>query len=472
MSIVIAIAALGILIFVHELGHFLVAKWSGVKVERFSLGFGPKLIAKQWGETEYVLAAVPFGGYVKMHGDVPEEWEGKAGLSPEDLGAKKKDEEPREPIDPARSFLHKPIPQRIAIALAGPAFNLIFGYFAILAFLWVQPQPVALVGTVQENSPAARAGIQMGDRILSVDGKETPFLGDFLEAIQEHKGPMARIRFERGSETKEADVDVRSEEGRDEFGESLLIGSIGVGPPLSTFVAKVEKDGPAAKAGLESGDRITKVDGESVRFWDEVSRRVRASEGRAVRLTVDREGKSLDFEVTPEVRELDLGEGRVEKRAVIAILGTEDFVETKPAGAAYALANASGETWRLMVLIPKGLLKLIVGDVPRDQIGGPIEIGAQLKRASEQGLGRFLFLLALISINLGILNLLPIPVLDGGHILFFLVEALNRKPVSLKAREIAQQVGLSLLLLLMLFAFYNDIRKIVWPWITGLFGPS
>lgn len=471
MSILIAVIALGILIFVHELGHFLVAKRCGIKVERFSLGFGKALISRQWGETEYVLAAIPLGGYVKMHGDVPEEWMDKPGLSPENMGRgadEDEDAEPPEPIDPERSYLHKPIPQRIAVAVAGPAFNLIFGYFAILLFLWVEPHPAPVVGSLEENSPAAMAGIQSGDTILSVDGKEVRFFEDIVEGVRASTGEKVLVEFERNGQTMSAEIPHESVEGMNEFGESVQVNSIGAHPPIGTKIAMVKPGSPADKAGIQGGDEIIALNGKPVSFWSQVSDTVKSGGGAPLSVRVSRKGEPLELTMTPELTEMEV-DGEKISRPMIGVQSAQNFTQTRHAGLAYAFANAPSETLRLMIMIPMGLYKLIVGDVPRDQVGGPIEIGAQMASAVDQGFGKFMFLMALISINLGILNLLPIPVLDGGHIVFFLVEALNRKPISLRTREIAQQVGLSLLLLLMLFAFYNDIRRRVLPGVLEFF---
>lgn len=487
MSLLIAVLALGFLIFVHELGHFLAAKWCGVKVERFSLGFGKTLLGKKVGETEYVICAIPLGGYVKMHGDIPEEWmaEGKGGL--EDMGQKQKPEgqspvgpaEPPEPIDKSRSYLHKPIPQRLLIAFAGPAFNLIFGYIAILGFFWIEPQPVPLVGGVEEGSGAYSAGLQTGDEILSVNGEKVRFFSDLDDLIEKNRGGAARIEYRRQGRVQTVDVPVGDEEGINVFGESVRIGTIGIAKPLSALIQQVQPESPADRGGVKAGDRITAVGGVPVRFWDQVSRAVRGAEtGAPLALEVERAGKRLLLSVTPQVTEIEV-DGKKESRPLIGIQASAEAVESRPAGFRYAFAQAPAKTWQICVMIPTGLYKLVVGDVPRNQIGGPIEIGAQLKRAAEVGLSALLSLMAIISINLGILNLLPIPVLDGGHIFFFLMEALNRKAVSLRTREIAQQVGLSLIILLMLFALYNDIGRYgmkflreYWPRLLGLMGRS
>lgn len=471
MSILIAVIALGILIFVHELGHFLVAKKCGIKVERFSLGFGKPIVSRQWGETEYIVGWIPLGGYVKMHGDVPEEWMDKPGMSPENMGRSDegaKEAEPPEPIDYERSYLHKPIPQRIAVAVAGPAFNLIFGYFAILIFLWVEPHPAPVMGPPASESPAAVAGLRAGDRVLSVDGQEVRFFEDIVEYVRSSNSEKVLIQFERGGSKMSVEVPHEPGEGMNEFGESIQVNSVGISPPIGTEIAAVSPGSPADKAGIEAGDEIVALDGHPVNYWAQVSDTVKSGGGEPITVTVARGGEQLELTMTPEMKEMTVGEETI-KRPLIGVQGAQNFIETRHAGFGYALANAPSETMRLIILIPMGLYKLVVGDVPRDQVGGPIEIGAQMATAAEQGFGRFMFLLALISINLGILNLLPIPVLDGGHIVFFLVEALNRKPVSLRTREIAQQVGLSLLLLLMLFAFFNDFRRRVIPWALDFF---
>ena len=465
MSVLIAVVALGILIFVHELGHFLVAKRCGIKVERFSLGFGPAIVSKQWGETEYILAWIPLGGYVKMHGDVPEEWMDKPGMSPEGMGrSEDKDAPAPEPIDKSRSYLHKPIPQRIAVAFAGPAFNLIFGYFAILFSLWVMPHPAPVLGWFDADSPAQAAGLQSGDRVTAVAGVPVTYFEDIGEQVRAATGKSVKIEFERAGAAMSLDVPLQHTDGLNEFGEEIRFHSIGAHPGVITRVREIVPGGAADEAGVREGDRIVEINGEPLTNFSHLATVVKNSKGEPVSLVFERGTELLSLTLTPKmVKE------KGEDVPKVGVGGTESFLHSVDVGFGYALENSPAEMLRLTLAIPMGLFKLIVGDVPRNQVGGPIEIGAQMANAADQGWGPFLFLLALISINLGILNLLPIPVLDGGHIVFFLVEALNRKPISLRTREIAQQVGLSLLLLLMLFAFYNDIRRRAIPWFLDIF---
>lgn len=550
MFVLIAILALGLLIFVHELGHFLVAKWAGVKVERFALGFGPALLSKQIGETEYAICALPLGGYVKMHGDVPEEWQEKDHLSPENLG-RRRDEganaqgQPRESVDPERSYLHKPIPQRMAIAFAGPLFNLVFGYVAVLGFLIVQEQPLAVVGEIEPDSPAAVAGLQLGDRIVEVAGEEVRFYEDFDEALQETRGEQVEIAYLRGEELHQANIGIEEYPCQIDLDRGTCR-TIGVGAPIAPVIQQVAPESPAARAGLKEGDevvsvngrpvtymsqvqgaiaqseretidltvrrdgqelaftvpvatipqtggqrrtigiergipplvgsvqggspaaqagleprdRIVSVEGEPVYQWNDISALVQrfAAEGEALELTVLRGRELIELQVTPQYNE-QVGRYLIGFSMPAVQIAEPVFTSVAHPSLGYAFSRSPELTGRLIWLIPYGIYKLVVGDVPRDQIGGPIEIGAQIARAAEAGLGRFFWLLALISINLGILNLLPIPVLDGGHLVFFGIEAVKGSPVSLRAREIAQQAGLVALLALMVFAFYNDLRR-------------
>lgn len=348
LDIIWAIIALGMLIFVHELGHFLVAKLFGVAVQKFSLGFGPKVIGKKFGETEYLISVFPLGGYVKMLG------EGDEGeVAPEDRG---------------RSFSDKKPLQRIAIVAAGPIFNLVFACIVYVIILLM-------------------------------------------------------------------------------------------GIPISTSrIGKVHDAKPAARAGLKANDVIVSINGKSVETFEELQQEVFESKGKALALRVQREGKELDFQVVPEMIKDKNLLGDEEVHPIIGVEPSKEKV-VKRLGPIDAISNATVRTVVLIKMTYIILGNLVQGKIPLDTIGGPVMIAKLAGEQAAAGSVNFLNLLALLSINLGVLNLLPIPILDGGHIVFNLWEAIFRKPVTAKAREIAQQVGLVLLLALMFLAFYNDIIR-------------
>lgn len=372
MIVVNFIIVLGILIFVHEFGHFIVAKWMNVKVEKFSLGFGPKLIGWQLGETEYLISAFPLGGYVKMFGEggfseiemIEQEYEHAA---PDAVPATPVEAYQLTDADKARSFAHKTIPQRMAIVFAGPFFNMVFAWLLIV-LLYMTGLPI-LKATVGEVLP-----------------------------------------------------------GR-----------------------------PAALAGIQKGDLITAINGQRIVQWEDFSSRM-ATASDSVSLSILRNGKPLSIQLKPELGETKNLFGEVIKKPIIGVspnydLSTERFGPLE----AIQLGNAkAAEITKLTIL---SLVKLFEGVVPLKSLGGPMMIADMANKAAHTGGSTFFMLLAVVSINLGILNLLPVPVLDGGHLMFYTIEAIIRRPVPKKVREYAQQAGMVLLVGLMVLAFYNDIIR-------------
>lgn len=347
VAVVSALVGLGILILVHEFGHFIVAKKTGVGVLTFSLGFGPKLFRKKVGETEYALSAFPLGGYVKMVGEDPEE----------EVQA----------MDVRKSFSHQGLAKRAAIVFAGPLFNLIL---AVVIF----------------------CGIFMA------------------------------------------------------FGA----------PVLSTRVAGVEPGSPAAQAGLQKGDRILAVNGETIRNWEELSTRIRESQGNILKLRVQKSDREVEVPVQPTRRAV---KNVFEEEKITWAIGIISEVTIEKSSPWRASWQAVSKTWEYSVLTLVALYKMVLGDVSPKNLGGPLLIAQMAGQQAREGLINFLFFIAVLSINLGVLNLLPIPVLDGGHLLFFLIESVIGRPVKVKYRERAQQVGIFLLILVMIYAFYNDIAR-------------
>jgi regulator of sigma E protease len=348
MSILFAIIALGALIFIHELGHFIFAKTFGVGVEKFSLGFGPKIYGKKIGETEYLLSALPLGGYVKMVGEG------------DDVELT---EEERE-----RSFSDKAPLKRIAIVAAGPVFNLLFAYVIfIVIYLAGVPAVTSKVGEVVPGKPAARAGILAGDQITAVNGKAIARWEDFAKTIAQGKLVPLEIEVRRGQQ-------------------------------------------------------------------------------------------HLKFSMVPESRTSKNILGDTVTQPIVGVVAAGDTViEHFPPGE--AIVRGSSQCWTVIKLTVLSLVRLVERAIPLDTIGGPIMIVKMAGQQAAAGGVNFLAFVALLSVNLGVLNLLPVPILDGGHLAFFLIELVIGRPVSKKAREIAQQVGLVLLISLMMLAFYNDIAR-------------
>jgi len=370
MMIFYAVIVLGILIFVHELGHFLVAKLFNVKVEKFSLGFGPKLLGKKYGETEYLLSAFPLGGYVKMFGEggvIEGEEPQPETTTGADAASAAVPAEMTE-AEMARSFAHKPPLVRIAIVLAGPTFNLLF---ALIAF--------------------------------------------------------------------------------------IVLCMMGV-PTITAKVGEVLKDKPAAKAGIIKNDVITSIDGKPVKSWDEIAKMISDSKGRPVDLTVKRADQTVNFNIQPEPRISKNLFGEKVNGFAIGVASAGEIV-TEYYGPFQAVIKGSVQTWKVIELTFMSLVKLAQRVVPLDTVGGPIMIVKMAGEQASAGGSSFLAFMALLSINLGVLNLLPVPVLDGGHLFFYFWEFIFRRPVNQRVREYAQQIGLALLLMLMVLAFYNDIVR-------------
>jgi regulator of sigma E protease len=344
-----AILLFGFLVFVHELGHFIFAKLSGVRVLKFSLGFGPKVIGKKIGETEYLLSAVPLGGYVKMLGEEP-------------------DEEVQE-YDAARSFKNQSLIKRALIVLAGPVFNLLTAV-VIFFFVFMLGIPTLLpdIGEVMPDTPAARAMLAKGDKVMEINGKSIKHWGEMTDVIYASPAKELRLKLQRGDEVVSVNITPESKKIKDIFGEEKEVGLIGVKP---------------------SGDTTT-----------------------------------IHYSLPK------------------------------------AFVNAFVKTWEIISLTVVGIVKLIQRIVPADNIGGPIMIFQLAEKQASAGFLSYFTFAAVISINLGILNLLPIPVLDGGHIFFMAIEAIRKKPLSEKTIVIAHRIGMAMLIALMAFAFYNDIFRI------------
>ena len=342
----------GLIVFVHELGHFLVAKWVGVGVERFSLGFGPKLLGKRLGETEYLISAVPLGGYVKMVG--------------EDMG---------ETVDPDLeqwSFSHKPVGQRFLIVFAGPFFNLLAAFVVF----------------------------------------------------------------------------------------SVTFLSFGVSVPIDApKIGGVQTGWPAQKAGLEPGDEVLSVAGVPVKTWEELATQIRHSQGQEVRLSVKKgvDGQIVELVVKPELRDDPVGGGDAKKY----VIGIMPASQLQAVSLGEAIQLGAGQTWFWARLIVENVVKLVRGQVSAEELGGPILIAQVASQQARLGLNYLLRFAAILNVNLAVFNLLPIPVLDGGHLLFCSIELLLGRPLSVRSREMAWRVGFLVIVTLIVLVFYNDIARLV-----------
>ncbi|PLX48267.1 MAG: RIP metalloprotease RseP [Desulfobulbaceae bacterium] len=348
------IVVLGILIFVHEFGHFIIAKLFNVKVVKFSLGFGPAMFGKKLGETEYVISAFPLGGFVKMTGENPQE--------------------ELDPADEKRAFSHKPVWQRFLIVFAGPASNLIFTFFLLSMVFVVVGLPI--------------------------------------------------------------------------LGPSSMIGS-------------VSEEGAGAKAGLAVGDVITEINGQQIEDWSEVYHLVTESAGETLAITVQRNSEELTMQASPEKVDVKNEFGEVTGQGYRLGIGRDMNVEFEPATVVQAIGAGFSQTTNMISKTVLGIWKMIQRVIPASEIGGPILIAQIAGQQLQSGWLDFFYFMGFLSVNLGILNLLPIPVLDGGHLTLFSIEAIRRKPMTRELQEKLQMLGLVLLVSLMAFAFYNDIVRMI-----------
>jgi regulator of sigma E protease len=430
------ILMLGVLVFVHELGHFWIAKLCGVKVLKFSLGFGPKLVSKQWGETEYLICAVPLGGYVQMLGE---------GGGEQGEGAELTDDERK------RSFADKPVSSRLAIVSAGPLMNLLLPFLILpITFMvgvqmptYVEQQPC--IGYVVPESAAEGSGFVAGDCIVSVNQQQVMTWNDTNKSFVKSAGEPLLFEVERQGERLwlELPADNSSLEGMQ---------ALGLLPSQEARVGGLAENMPAKVAGVREGDLILQIADQQIRSWYDLREIIQTVGGKPVAVVIERDNQQLKLELIPEQRN---GEGDY----LIGIAPLQ-VTELKRFAFADAFKEGAKRTWELIELTVVFVQKLFSGSVSAKNIGGPITVVQVAGQAAQTNLSAILSVLAFISIQLGILNLLPIPILDGGHILFNLFELIMRRPVSIRAREMAQQVGMAMLLMLMVLAFYNDIVRL------------
>jgi regulator of sigma E protease len=444
--IVSFVVVIGILILIHELGHFFVARWCGVGVERFSIGFGPVLLRRRGKETEYVLSAIPMGGYVKMMGE-ESPMEGGAAL----------------PFDPKKAFALKPLWARFLIVFAGPGMNLVLAAVIFAAVLATVGRPVwpAVVGKVSESTPAAAAGLRTGDVITAVTGTPIRYWEDLERAVAESNGRPLALSVRRGHSEQTLTVTPRRKPVTDPiFKEQREVWDIGAGPQLVPQISSVAPDSPAANAGLQAGDVVVAVAGQPVYTPEDLVEAIRTHAGKPLDLTVERDGKRLTPSVVPDaVKDKTPTGEEIVVGKIQAGIATK-AVRFEPYNPVLAVGYGVQRTWDMTVLTVKGLWKLVSRQIDSSNIGGPIQIATEAGRQAKEGMGSLALFTAIISVNLAVLNLLPVPMLDGGHLFFFVIEAIMGRPLSVKKREAAQQLGFVLLMLLMVYALWNDLNRI------------
>jgi regulator of sigma E protease len=449
LTVLSLIVVLGVLVFVHEAGHFLAAKWAGIYVHRFSLGLGPPIpwLTFRRGETEYSISWLPLGGYVKM------------ASSEEDIGSSALEGgAPTVVVPPNRVFEAKPIWQRMVVILAGVTMNALFAWamFSFLAYKnGRQIDPVTTVGRVlTEGLPQEAAALKQitpGSKITRINGDTVTSWDEIVNEIANVSAPEVRIDLDRG-QTVVLPIHPDALEERLKAAHALQ-------PFRAPVIGEVLPDKPAARAGIRKGDSVVAVNGRQVGQWYDVLEQVQSGVGHTLALTVSRNGERREVQMQPYTDTVPGLDGKPKPIGRIGIAVANDFISEK-----LNLAEAIGEGRRATAgastQVVRTVRGLFSGRISGRNVGGPILIGQLAGESARMGLDTFLGFMALISINLAILNLLPVPVLDGGQFLFLLAEAVIRRPLPVKLRERLTTVGLVLIILLMGLAFSNDFRRL------------
>jgi regulator of sigma E protease len=425
MGILTFVIVLGILIFVHEFGHFYFAKRAGVGVEKFSIGFGPKIASFTRGETEYRIGIIPLGGYVKMVGDNPDEQKGESN----------------------KEFLSRPVRDRLPIVAAGPIVNLIVAalLMPLVYMIGVQVPAFindeAVVGFVTPDSPAEKAGIQPGDHVVSINDAKIDNWEALLNNTIAEPDQEIRVGLVRGGTKMTLPVRL----GTDESGAATF----GVQPAAPTIVGLVSPDSAAAEAGMQPNDEIVALNDTPIQHWSVMADFIQKHGAKPLTVTIKRAGETQTLTITPRKDEAS-------DRVLLGI-SRDEPLETVQYGFVGAVQEGLKRTVQMTTQTFQILGKLITGQLSVKTLGGPIRIAQATSAAAESGIADVLTLMAFLSLQLGIMNLLPLPILDGGHILFMGIEAIRRRPLSRKALEISNQVSFVLLITLMVVVTKNDI---------------
>lgn len=450
MSIYIGsfIVVIGVLIFFHELGHFLVARLFGVGVEVFSLGFGPRLIGKKSGITDYRISAVPLGGYVKMVGEEP-----NADLKPSEI-----------PL----SFTHKHVFKRFLIVAAGPVFNFllaIFIFYSIYQFSGIRLiKPV--IRDIDIDSPADDSGIKRGDLVVAINDAPIACWNDIAQCVSNSKGERLKITLLREQSRLDVNLTPELRPALNEFREKIEKYQLGLSPlPDEPVIGSVTPGSPADGAGLKNGDLIKSIDGVEISTWEAMQKIVSSCNGKKLSISISRGESVFSVDIIPKQEIIRNNLGEEVKVYLVGIvskeidLDDENIFFKKRLNPFEAFSESINKTCYMTKLTILAVVKLIQGTLPLKAMGGPISIAQMAGQQAKEGPGNFMFLIAFISVNLAMLNLLPIPVLDGGHLLFYFIEVVIRKPVKVEIREKAQAVGMAALLTLMFYIIYIDIMK-------------
>jgi len=441
------IVALGVLIVVHEYGHYLMARLCNVRVLRFSVGFGRSLATWRLGRdaTEWTIAVIPFGGYVKMLDER---------------------EAPVAPADLARAFNRQSVWRRFLIVAAGPAFNFLFA-IAVYAGLYMHGLPEArpVLAQPAAGTLAQSAGFGAGDTVRSIDGDAIATWQELrwrlLQGALQREALRIEVTNPRGDVSTHV-LDLRGYPSEDVESDTLeRIGLRLYRPALAPVLGRVVAGGAAERAGLKEGDLVTHVDGAPVADWGALVQVIRSRPAAMLRMDVERDGARMRIEVLADaVNEGATRVGRIGAAPRITAAESERSVVRVSYGPLDSVAKAAAKTWDISIFSLRMLGRMLVGEVSWKHLSGPVTIADYAGQSAQMGWLAYATFLALISISLGVLNLLPIPLLDGGHLMYYAVEIIRGSPVSDRAMEVGQRVGLALLIVVMAFAFYNDLNRI------------
>lgn len=428
ITLLAAILVLGVVIFFHELGHFLAAKREGIKVEKFSVGFPPKLFSFKRGETEYLISAIPMGGYIKMAGEDPEE------------------ELKGEPWE----FRSAPVSKRMRIVIAGPLLNFILGFllFSLIAMIGV-PTHSNIVGKVKKNSKAHIAGILPQDKIIKINNKKTNNWVELMKIISSSSGKV-ELTIIRDNKMIKKELEIVKD-------EKTTYPEIGISPYVSTEIKDVMRGSPAHTSGLKTKDVIISINGKDVFCWDEMAKIIRQNPGKELIFGIKRQEKQFSVKITPMAKPgYDLEKKKEIKVGSIGITSCSEIYRLNPLSALWVGLLQTLATIQLIFII---LWQLICGVLSYKLLAGPIGIVQMSGEHAQLGFTYLLGFIAMLSVNLGVINLLPLPVLDGGHVMFLTIEKIRGKAMSAKTQATIQWVGITIIICLIVLISYNDIIR-------------
>ncbi len=460
LTVVAFIVTIGVIVSIHEFGHFQVARWCGVRVLRFSIGFGKPLFKKTFGkdQTEFVLAAIPLGGFVKMLDE--RELKADAEANPDAPQTLYSDAEL------SRAFNRQSVFKRISIVLAGPVANLLLAillYWILLMQGETGMRPI--IGDVKEGSLAAQASIAKGEVIQKVAGQRITTWQDAHWALLEASLENKTVEIEAINHNNELHSHTLHFDGISNNAEIDVLDKVGLAmfrPEAAAIVGQVLPNGAAEKAGLKENDKILSINHVPIKSWDEIVNTVKTSPGKMLKFTIERQQKTITIEATPEtVKENNLTIGKMGIGAKIDQTVIDKLLIKQYYSPLKSLTKAVEKTWQTSVFSLKMLWYMITGKTSWKGISGPVTIATYAGETANMGLKVFLSFIALVSISIGVLNLLPIPVLDGGHLMYYVIEIIKGSPVSEQVMLVGQKIGFGLLGLLMAIAIFNDINRLV-----------